>query len=68
MAAKTSLAEHTGKFLKGKRWSKEIIDEACVYLDKDFSPISDARASVEGRKIMSRNLLWKLWTDTNAIQ
>lgn len=66
MAAMTSGAVQTCKFLYGKTWSKSLVQEAMDHIDIDFSPISDARAGAEGRRIMARNLLMKFWTDTNG--
>jgi len=33
-------------------------------IDRDFSPISDARGSAEFRKIAAKNLLLKFWSET----
>jgi xanthine dehydrogenase iron-sulfur cluster and FAD-binding subunit A len=33
-------------------------------VDKDFTPISDARGSAEFRRIAARNLLMKFWSET----
>ena len=65
MAEQVKPALNTSNFLKGKLWAREIIDSAVLELDKDFTPISDARAEAIGRKIMGRNLLWKFWSDTH---
>ena len=64
LAIKTRRAVKTEKYLSGKFWSKELITKAGNILEKDFSPISDARASSEGRMIAAKNLLIKFWTDT----
>ena len=65
MAEKVKPALKTADFLKGKLWTRTIIAEAVLALDKDFTPISDARAEAMGRKVMGRNLLWKFWLDTH---
>jgi xanthine dehydrogenase iron-sulfur cluster and FAD-binding subunit A len=64
MAERTKRAESAEKFLLGKQWSRSIIEEAMPMVDKDFSPISDARGSAEFRKVAAKNLLMKFWTET----
>jgi xanthine dehydrogenase small subunit len=51
-------------FLKGKKWSRQQVEEAQHLIDKDFSPISDVRGSAEFRRIAARNLLLKFWSET----
>jgi xanthine dehydrogenase iron-sulfur cluster and FAD-binding subunit A len=64
MADHTKRAELTEKFLKGKLWTRPVIEEAQALIDKDFNPISDVRGSAEFRRIAARNLLLKFWSDT----
>jgi len=64
MAVKTSRAMKTEKFLKDKDWDQELVDQASEVLEKEFTPISDARASAEGRIIAAKNLLIRFWSDT----
>jgi xanthine dehydrogenase small subunit len=64
MAERTKRAESAENFLIGKQWSRSIIEEAMPMVDKDFSPISDARGSAEFRKVAAKNLLMKFWTET----
>ncbi len=64
MAAMTKAAHTTQEFLLGKPWNLETVTSAQDYIDKDFTPISDARAYAASRSIMARNLLLKFWTDT----
>jgi xanthine dehydrogenase small subunit len=64
MASRTRRAMKTEKFLKDKDWSQEIVNQASEILEKEFTPISDARASAEGRIIAAKNLLIKFWFDT----
>ena len=65
MAAITKRADRTENFLKGERWDRETVQKAMELLNKDFTPLSDARSSAEGRMVMARNLLLKFWTETN---
>jgi len=64
MAAMTKRASTAETFLTGKTWSRENIYRAMDLIDREFSPISDARSGAEGRRIMARNLLLKFWTET----
>ena len=64
LAKKTKRARKTEKFLSGKEWNMESIEEAGKILEKEFRPISDARASAEGRTVAAKNLLLKFWSDT----
>ena len=59
MAAMTLRAKETEEYLTGKTWSRKNIEQAMKIIDEDFVPISDARSSAEGRKVMARNLLMK---------
>ena len=54
------------KFLLGKNWEREHVEDAIKYIDKDFKPISDVRGSVNFRKIGANNLLLKFWSDTHG--
>ena len=66
MAATTSRSSQAEAFLKGKEWNRENVEKAMTLVDQDFTPISDARSSAEGRKIMARNLLLKFFSETKA--
>ena len=67
MAETTKSAEKSENYLKGKVWSRANIEIATDLLQKDFTPISDARASADGRKIMAKNILLKFWTETSGV-
>lgn len=66
MAERTKRAELTERFLIGKRWSRESVEEAAQVLGRDFSPITDVRGSAEFRMLAAKNLLLKFWLDSNA--
>ena len=68
MAAQTLRAAKTEAFLLGKPWNRETVEAAMPLVDEDFTPISDARSSADGRKVMARNLLLKFWADTAGVQ
>ena len=64
MAAIPKRAYHCEKVLVGKKWNEGTIDRACKALEKDYSPISDMRASARYRRLVAGNLLWRYfhWT------
>ncbi len=64
MAAYTKRAVNTEKYLLNKKWTEETILEAVKFIEKDFEPISDARAGKEMRMIAAGNLLLKFYNDT----
>ena len=61
MAEKIKRAASAERYLFGKKWDRDTIERAMPLIDKDFSPISDARGSAEFRKVAARNLLLKFW-------
>jgi len=63
MSAITKRASHLCDLLTGKTWTKDNVMLAKVELSKDFTPISDARATAEGRLIMAQNLFIKFWNE-----
>ena len=66
MAVKTKRAYKTEKYLSRREWSLKSVEEAGKFLEKDFIPISDARASAEGRMVAAKNMLVKFWSDTKV--
>jgi xanthine dehydrogenase small subunit len=64
LADRTKRATKTERSLIGKVWNRENIEATFPILDKEFQPISDARASTEGRQLAAKNLLLKFWYDT----
>lgn len=64
MAERVKRAARCEQSLLGKRWERATIEKAMVLIDKDFSPISDARAGAEFRRIAAKNLLMKFWSET----
>ncbi len=61
MAASVKRAINTEKFILGKTWSIETIEQALPYIEADFTPISDARSGKEYRMYVARNLLKKMY-------
>jgi xanthine dehydrogenase small subunit len=64
MALKSKRARKTENYLSGRYWNLKRVEKASKLLEKDFTPISDARASAEGRMVAAKNLLLKFWSDT----
>jgi xanthine dehydrogenase small subunit len=60
-------AYQTEEFLLGKPWEKYVIEEAMEILKDEFTPISDARAEADGRKLLAKNLLLKFYLFTLEI-
>lgn len=66
MAAITNRAYQTEDFLLGKAWKRPVIEEAMKILEKEFTPLSDARAEAEGRKLLAKNLLMKFFIESES--
>ncbi len=64
-ADRVKRASFAEKFLTGKPWSRQNIEEAIPLIDRDFTPMTDARGSAEMRSVAARNLLLKFWHDTS---
>jgi xanthine dehydrogenase small subunit len=67
MAEMIKRATKTENYLTGKAWDRETIENSFEVLSSEFEPISDARASAEGRMIAAKNLLLKFWHETSAL-
>ena len=63
MAATPMRAQHAEKILLGAAWEYDSIYTAMQVLDKDFSPLSDFRASKEYRSLAAKNLLKKFYLE-----
>ena len=66
MADRVKRAETVEQFCLGKGWERETVERALPLIDSAFSPISDARAGAEMRRVAARNLLLKFWWETSA--
>ncbi len=64
MAERTKRAATAEQFFIGKPWNRKTVEQAMLLIDKDFTPISDARSGTEFRKVAAKNLLLKFWTQT----
>lgn len=68
MSAKTEFAQKTQQFLINKQFCEETFLKAAEILKTEFTPISDARASAEGRNLFAKNLLIKFYNDLTLKQ
>lgn len=65
MAIITKNANKATEFLINKKWNRENIENAMALVKEEFTPITDARSSADGRAIMAANLLLKFWNETS---
>ena len=68
MAAVPKRARHCEQALLGKNWDEPALAACIEALARDFTPISDWRASAEYRTKVARNLLRRLFLETNDEQ
>ena len=66
MAEIPERANRCEQTLQGQRWNAETIAAGMAALDDDFSPISDFRASANYRMQVSKNLLQRLYLETES--
>jgi xanthine dehydrogenase small subunit len=64
MAAVPKRAEAAEAYLLGKPFSEEVIKEAAELIKMEFFPLTDARASKEGRSLIAANLLMKFYFES----
>ncbi|MEM8646486.1 MAG: xanthine dehydrogenase small subunit [Pseudomonadota bacterium] len=63
MAATPKRASHVEAALVGKPWTEETVDRAMAAFAKDFTPLTDWRASAEYRALSARNLLRRFYLE-----
>jgi xanthine dehydrogenase small subunit len=66
MAGTPLRAKSTEKALLGQRWNEEKVDAAREALAKDYTPLSDWRASREYRLLAAQNLLRRFFLETTG--
>ncbi|OUS38901.1 xanthine dehydrogenase small subunit [Rhodobacterales bacterium 56_14_T64] len=66
MAATPKRASHVEAALLGQAWTPQTIETAQAEFDKDFTPMSDMRASACYRLETARNLLARYYADMNG--
>ena len=63
VAATPARAVKTEAMLHGRAWNEASIQQAQAAIDKEFSPISDMRASAAYRQLVLRQLLQRAWLE-----
>ena len=66
MAATPKRARAVEAFLVGKEWSVATVQAAMAEYPKDFTPLSDMRASAEYRMLAAQNLLLRFHFETTG--
>jgi xanthine dehydrogenase small subunit len=66
MAATPKRARAVEAALAGKPWTRANVDAALAEYEKDFSPLTDMRASAEYRMLASKNLLIRFFLETSG--
>ncbi|MDH4059448.1 MAG: xanthine dehydrogenase small subunit [Aquincola sp.] len=64
MAAIVKRAAHAEAALRGQPWTEAAADAAASALARDFTPITDLRASASYRQRAAANLLRRFWLET----
>ncbi|MFT5609776.1 MAG: xanthine dehydrogenase small subunit [Arenicella sp.] len=68
MAEIPKRAKHVEAALVGQAWTLDTINAAQTALEKDYSPISDFRASADYRLQVSKNLLQRFYLEFSSQQ
>ncbi|MBT8094327.1 MAG: FAD binding domain-containing protein, partial [Gammaproteobacteria bacterium] len=66
LAATIRRAAHCENVINGSSWNEDTIDAACEALARDFSPITDMRASADMRLVAVQNLLRRFFLETTG--
>jgi len=59
-------ASHCESELAGKHWNETSVEQACLALNADFTPISDMRASADIRLLAVQNMLRRFFHETTG--
>lgn len=68
MAGTPARAKHAEAALLGKAWTEENVRDAMAAMDRDYSPMTDMRASASYRQTVAKNLLYKFFVETTDTQ
>ena len=66
MAAIPKRAAMAEQAALGKPWNKQTFSDIQSALSKEFSPLSDARASAEYRSAVTNNLVMRFYIEGNT--
>src|SRR5437867_7705314 len=64
VAAVPKRATHCEKALAGRPWNEATVRAAMNALDRDYTPLTDMRASMAYRRNVTKNLLFRLFVET----
>jgi xanthine dehydrogenase small subunit len=68
VAATPKRALRCERALRDRPWTQESVEAAMTELDKDYSPLTDMRASAAYRRLVTRNLFYKFFLETSGKQ
>ncbi|TPK68002.1 xanthine dehydrogenase small subunit [Mesorhizobium sp. B2-4-19] len=66
MAATPKRASFVERALLGKPWTEETVETAMAQYARDFTPLTDMRASAEYRALAAKNLLLRFFVETSG--
>ena len=66
MAGTPQRARATEQAIIGKTWSEETIEAALPFMNEDYRPMTDMRASQQYRMLVAQNLLKKFFIETST--
>ncbi len=66
MAGTPKRAKHAEAALLGAPWGEDAFETAAEALDRDYTPLSDWRASADYRLLVARNLLRRFYLESEA--
>ncbi|TGV93885.1 xanthine dehydrogenase small subunit, partial [Mesorhizobium sp. M2D.F.Ca.ET.145.01.1.1] len=66
MAATPKRASAVEKALIGKAWNEATVEAAMAEYVKDFTPLTDMRATAEYRALAAKNLLLRFYVETTG--
>ena len=66
MAATPKRARSVESALVGNPWTRVTVDAALEAYEKDFTPLTDMRASADYRMLASKNLLVRFFLETSG--
>ena len=66
MAAIVKRAAHAEAAMLGQTWTEATAHAAMAALARDFTPLTDMRASADYRLRAAKNLILRLWHETRA--
>ena len=66
VAATPKRAARCERALIDRPWTLDSVDAAMAELDRDYSPLTDMRASAAYRRLVTRNMLYKFFLETSG--